>query len=406
MFVQMGQTDESERKLRKFFLRALAISLLIHVVGVGCWEVGQKRGWWKNDSLSAWLAKIEKKMLQSSSKPKPIFQIAKLPTQPQMRQVEIPLTFVDIDPAKVVEAPPKDAKFYGAANTLAASPVQKESDTPKIEGQQDKVMKTTEDSRPKAQPLQPAPPKNDSPKPQPQPVPKPEPKPEPQPQPKPQPKPEPKPVTKPEPQPESKPQPAQPEPKLARVPGDMTLGKPEEKPSNGKAATEQVKPKPQAVANTSTGAASNTSASASSPAQSRPRSLDDARRRAGIQGEKMKQDGGSRHVAMDTTLDVTRTASGDYDREFVDAVQQRWFKLLDERGATVPGKVVLEFRLHYDGRITDMKMSQNEVGELLGLICEKAVLDPAPYRRWPNEMRREINADYRDVRFTFFYLGH
>jgi hypothetical protein len=185
----------------------------------------------------------------------------------------------------------------------------------------------------------------------------------------------------------------------------MTVAKPQEKPEQGKATTEQVKPQP-APAAAPTQPAAEAKTQIQTGVQPRPRSLEEARRRAGLQGDKMKQDGGSRRLAMDSSLDVMRTASGDYDREFVDAVQQRWFKLLDERNSTVPGKVVLEFRLYYDGRITDMKMPQNEVGELLGLICQKAVLDPAPYRRWPTEMRREINADFRDIKFTFYYLSH
>ena len=57
----------------------------------------------------------------------------------------------------------------------------------------------------------------------------------------------------------------------------------------------------------------------------------------------------------------------------------------------------------YDGRITDMKMSDNDVGDLLGLLCERAVLDPAPYAPWPSDMRRLIGHNYREVTFTFYY---
>ena len=33
------------------------------------------------------------------------------------------------------------------------------------------------------------------------------------------------------------------------------------------------------------------------------------------------------------------------------------------------GKVVVEFRLHPDGRITDLNVAQNEMSDLFGLIC-------------------------------------
>jgi hypothetical protein len=67
------------------------------------------------------------------------------------------------------------------------------------------------------------------------------------------------------------------------------------------------------------------------------------------------------------------------------------------------GKVVLEFRLNYVGRITDMKVVENTVDELLCLLCQKAVMDPAPFAPWPSDLRRLVGADYREVRFTFYY---
>ena len=50
-------------------------------------------------------------------------------------------------------------------------------------------------------------------------------------------------------------------------------------------------------------------------------------------------------------------------------MQQRWYDLLDtSRFTQKSGKVVLEFRLMYDGRITDLKVDGNDVGELLGRV--------------------------------------
>ena len=49
-----------------------------------------------------------------------------------------------------------------------------------------------------------------------------------------------------------------------------------------------------------------------------------------------------------------------------------------------------------------MKMTVNEVNELLAELCERAVLDPAPFRPWPQKMRQEI-PDPRQIRFTFYY---
>jgi len=94
-----------------------------------------------------------------------------------------------------------------------------------------------------------------------------------------------------------------------------------------------------------------------------------------------------------------------YDAMFMTAVQKRWYELLDARDFTRErkGVVTLGFRLNYDGRITEMTEVENNVGELLGLLCQKAVLDPAPFEKWPSVLRRMVGADYRDLRLTFYY---
>jgi hypothetical protein len=108
---------------------------------------------------------------------------------------------------------------------------------------------------------------------------------------------------------------------------------------------------------------------------------------------------------LETSLfDTAASPLGLYDRTLIDAIQTRWYALLDERNyaAESRGKVVLQFILHPDGRVTDMTMAENTAGEVLGYICEKAVLDPAPFPPWPVEMRRMIGEN-RPIQFTFYY---
>ena len=87
------------------------------------------------------------------------------------------------------------------------------------------------------------------------------------------------------------------------------------------------------------------------------------------------------------------------------AVTQRWYDLLDSQkfARDRTGKVVLRFHLNYDGSITDMEVVQNTVGDLLGYVCQKAVMDPAPFAKWPTDMRRDGGQDYREITFTFYY---
>lgn len=305
-------------------LVAAIVSLAIHLGIFGGWKLNQRYHWLKNSSMPAWLQKLSEKIA------------AKKPQQIATQLREVPLIFVDVDPQSSVKEPPKDAKFYGAANAKAASAKKLDSELPEIQGKQDKVIKTTENSTSKAQPLQPSPAPPDQNDTQ-----------------------------------ESK-------PKKQEVVGDLALAKPQEQ--NKKAEDE---------------------ADAEKKAHVRPRRVEDVK--PGLRGEKMRRQGGANRLALEPSFNVKVTSFGDYDREFIAAVQQCWYELLEGRN-TVPGKIVVGFRLNYDGRITDLKVVENTTqNAMLELICKGAIDKPSPYRKWPMEMRRELKTDTRDVRFTFYY---
>ena len=118
----------------------------------------------------------------------------------------------------------------------------------------------------------------------------------------------------------------------------------------------------------------------------------------------MKQEGGVSRRREMASLDTKATPFGAYDAALVEAISQRWFTLLDQReyASDSRGKVVLQFRLHFNGRVTDMNVAENTAGEVLGLICQKAVLDPAPFATWPSDMRRTLG-ETRNIQFTFYY---
>ena len=311
---------------------AFAISLAVHTAFFGFWKLGKQLHWWEHQAT--WLLKLHKKK-------SPAFHFAKLPpvTQPKARQ--IPLTFVEVDPATATKEAPKDAKFYSAQNSKAANPdATLDLVRPKVDGQQDKIVRLEDVPKPGPQPLQPA-----------------------------------------------------------IVPEKVTE---EAKPKPTDTIGDLAKVKPAESRKENNGIAEIASDAAPIPRE-KPRTLADARARKMLAGEKMKQDGGV-HRHGHVALDAIATPFGSYDAAFIAAVQQRWYDLLDSQGfAQRSGKVVLEFHLLYDGRITEMKMMDNEVGEVLGLICERAIKDPAPYGKWPDDMRRMVEKPYREVKFTFYY---
>ena len=309
------RSEEIESRNR--LLIGLATSLATHMVFFGVWFLLGVL------VIAANRAAIEKlKQLQ----------LAEL-----KRAQEVPeLTFVEVPPNQAVPEPPKDTKFYSSANAQAANPdVEIDTNVPKLDGSQDKVLKTADAQRPQAQPLQPSPP--------------------------------------PEPKPDEKVAKDETKPEPEEKPGDLALAKPREQEP---------------------------------PKRDRPRKLADVKpQETAMAGRKMKQDGGVKRAQIVASLDVKATSFGAYDAAIIAAIQKRWYDLLDQ--STFPprtGQVVIEFRLYADGRITDLKVTEEDVGDILTVYCRRAISDPAPYGPWPSDMRRMIGKEYRDVKFTFYYL--
>lgn len=344
-----GRVESPGRRLAL----ALAVSLAVHAVIY--------TGWRQAPALRAAVKSVlelvvPKRLLELQARkeeaPKP---------QPKR---ETPLVFVQVDPAMAAKEPPKETKNYSTHDSVAANPTPKQALVPKIDGSQTHVIRTMDVPKPQPQPLEPTPP----------PVPV-QPK---RPEPKvaetkpPEPKPETKPAVEPKPQPK---------PEI----GDLVLAKPTPKPPEP-ARTVEVKPEEKPY--------------------EKPRTLKEAmQRNPALAGQKMLQEGGVVKHAQVSMLDAKGSVFGNYDNVFISMVQQRWYDLLENNRFMLDrhGKVGLTFRLHYDGRITRLETEENSVGDVLGLLCQKAVLDPAPFPKWPTEMRQRVGTDYRDVKFTFFY---
>jgi hypothetical protein len=142
-------------------------------------------------------------------------------------------------------------------------------------------------------------------------------------------------------------------------------------------------------------------------APERPRTLRDAlaMQPKQLPGQQMKQSGGVQRRALKASLDAVSTPFGAYDRAVIEAVQQRWYDLLDSQKFALDrtGKVTVTFRLHPDGTVTESKISGNTVGDLLGYVCQQAIEQAAPFGKWPPDMRRMIGANFREITFTFYY---
>jgi hypothetical protein len=333
----------------KLLLWAVVISILLHLLVLVGWRVGRAQGWWRNMAVPRWMQLATNAM--APVVPKKAAQDLHSQTQ---------LTFIEVDPALAAPEPPKAPKFQGARNTLAAnSEIKVLSDRPNIDGQQEKYLKTTENVEPLHQTAPAA-------------------------QPPAQPPPKPQIVADPG------------APRKSYVPGDLAMVKPSDKAREGKSDAEsavqpQAQPQPMLQPQ---------------PAYQRPRTIAEALERNGSYGNKTRQAGGVNHIIPQTSLDVKGTPVGDYLKDMADAVEQKWYQLLKDQTTGTYGKVVLQFRVHPDGRVTDMKRVRNEVSDLLEMTCEQAVFDPAPYQPWPREMRLEVPSDYYEITFTFYYEAY
>jgi hypothetical protein len=363
--------------------RAFAISVAIHLFFFSGLELCNRFDLWRFTPF----AFLTRSLRIAPVRPQPAIAAKQPAPPPKPAEVkELPLVFLDVDPSQAAPEAPPDTKYYSAVNTKAGNPdVRREAEKPKIEGKQDKVPKTADlvKATPPPQPLQPAPPPKVEP-----PPPKIEPPP---------PKPEPV-VVKPEPV-VAKVEPTPP-PKPAER-GDL-------EPIKQVAAAKPAPVVPKAVPAPSPPPAP---AVEPPPARARPRTVAQAQAQQGadspsaLQGEKMQQEGGVRRFSIAATPDSRGTPLGSYDARFIQAVQKCWYALLEEQrfGLDRMGKVVLDFRLTYDGRITNLNRVESSVGELYSALCELAITKPAPFEKWPPEIRRLIGANYREVRFTFYY---
>lgn len=400
-----GLKREWRQHLRSPLVIGLLLSILLHLY---CWwmvvliNTALANGW-----VPPWLKPVVQPIAA-------IFQPAKptptAPTPPAEPWEEIPLQFVEVDPLAVSPEAPPDTRFYSTANTLAANPDPPKvtRPLPKIDGRRENTLKTFDTTQPSPTPPPPAPKEVIKPAPAPEPVAaaKPEkedtqetppaapPKPVVAQKPKPELKPELKPEPKPRPKRETPPVPVVQEP-LIPPPGETLLAKADPKAVQPEfrdpVEPQAVQPQPPAP-------------EAAKPR--RPRTLAEARANKGaIVGERTLQEGGTERTALQSSLNVKASPLGDYNYRMVLAVQDRWYRLLEERRYALErqGQVVITFDLHADGTITAVTTKDSNVGEVLSFLCELAVMQPAPFGKWPTEIRRQIGGDIIPVTFTFNY---
>jgi hypothetical protein len=103
-------------------------------------------------------------------------------------------------------------------------------------------------------------------------------------------------------------------------------------------------------------------------------------------------------------FNVAASPFGAYDKRLIAAVQSRWLALIDRYNLYErAGTVTVSFELYEDGQVGNLRRAENTAGEMLALICEKAVTDSAPFEPLPEQLRLLVAGEPRAVNFTFYY---
>ena len=87
-------------------------------------------------------------------------------------------------------------------------------------------------------------------------------------------------------------------------------------------------------------------------------------------------------------VDARFSNYGDYTQRMMEAIQSSWWSIIERSRfeSVTRGNVIVRFRLHRDGTVTDAQVLGTEVTRVMTLACKDAVMAPAPYDIWRADM--------------------
>lgn len=173
-----------------------------------------------------------------------------------------------------------------------------------------------------------------------------------------------------------------------------SLGESEQNPSAGAAGT----------ASATLGAMPKKSEEPSATPQSDPSGRPKATLPSGTTGLLLKNNVGVNKAGV-LAVDARFSNYGDYSQRMMEAIQSTWWALIDRaRFETVTrGSVVIRFRLCRDGTVIDVEIVRASVPQILAYACKDAVMAPAPFDVWREDMVALFGED-QEVTLTFHYL--
>jgi outer membrane biosynthesis protein TonB len=106
-----------------------------------------------------------------------------------------------------------------------------------------------------------------------------------------------------------------------------------------------------------------------------------------------------------STLKVSNTPLGMYDQKVIESIKNNWTELVSNTVISdqQPGLVKVTFRIHSDGSMSDLKITESTANAVLTALSQMAVGKSVPFPPWSESLREELGKDYRDSTFTFRY---
>ena len=103
-------------------------------------------------------------------------------------------------------------------------------------------------------------------------------------------------------------------------------------------------------------------------------------------------------------VDARFSNYGDYTQRMMEAIQSSWWSIIERSRfeGVSRGNVIVRFRLHRDGTVTDTEVLGTEVTRVMTLACKDAVMAPAPYDIWRAE-RVALYGESDTVTINFIY---
>ena len=103
------------------------------------------------------------------------------------------------------------------------------------------------------------------------------------------------------------------------------------------------------------------------------------------------------------SIDATFSQFGEYEQQFYAAVQAGWYQEINFfQPIDTSARVEVEFRIHSNGTIDEVKILNSNASEIATLICQSALTKRSPFRPWTAEMI-EVFGQERVMKVLFSY---